>query len=503
MTLRLKEILRYLVFVLLCAGMISGLSAGAFQPGWAAAPPPPPLTPSDSGLSVYLPAVVKPAPPAPPQYAGTRIVNAPNFGNSFRFSESAILWFGRISPSENYIEVRVGYTTSSLILYLSVFDRLLWFDTTPASADLLNWDAVSLLLDTQNNAGGAPTASSYRLDTQLASMSANRVDYQAGYRGNGGTWSLASVPFSTTSGVRWESGSVGGTNNNQNNRGWVASYNIPFSSLGLNSAPSEGTIWRLGIAVHDRESQSTPASDIKTWPEQFNESQPSSWGQLRFGLPVFTPPVLPEAGSVMVREGISGQHVQDAAVGGTTGNLCPSDPNYIWNQWGNVSFGSAEDFNIQNQSDLADWPCFSKYYVTFPLGQMPSGKTILSAEVTLHLFGGSDPSQADESYIQVMEIGEDWNENSLTWNNAPLAIENIAGSWVQPTSFPGWPGIAYHWDVSLAVARAYASGKPLRLVMYSADGPIHSGKYFVASNGGNWSAGEVSRPTLTVHWGNP
>jgi len=23
--------------------------------------------------------------------------------------------------------------------------------------------------------------------------------------------------------------------------------------------------------------------------------------------------------------------------------------------------------NVQNQSDISDWPCFSKYYVTFPL----------------------------------------------------------------------------------------------------------------------------------------
>ena len=27
------------------------------------------------------------------------------------------------------------------------------------------------------------------------------------------------------------------------------------------------------------------------------------------------------------------------------------------------------DFNIQNQGNVADWPCFSKVYIAFPLNQ--------------------------------------------------------------------------------------------------------------------------------------
>jgi len=56
--------------------------------------------------------------------------------------------------------------------------------------------------------------------------------------------------------------------------------------------------------------------------------------------------------------------------------------------------------------------------------------------------------------------------------------------------------VPYTWDVSRAVAEAYAEGDPLRLALYSADGEYHSGKYFWSSD-----AGELARPALQVLWG--
>jgi hypothetical protein len=41
------------------------------------------------------------------------------------FSEMAIFWFGRKSPSDNYADVRIGYNNTGLYLVLSIFDRLL------------------------------------------------------------------------------------------------------------------------------------------------------------------------------------------------------------------------------------------------------------------------------------------------------------------------------------------------------------------------------------------
>ena len=48
---------------------------------------------------------------------------------------------------------------------------------------------------------------------------------------------------------------------------------------------------------------------------------------------------------------------------------------------------------------------------------------------------------------------------------------------------------------------AQATGQPLQLALYSADGPLHTGKYFWSSDVGDWNA--EGRPTLTVVWGEP
>ena len=99
-------------------------------------------------------------------------------------------------------------------------------------------------------------------------------------------------------------------------------------------------------------------------------------------------------------------------------------------------------------------------------------------------------------------MDREWDDASLTWNNAPLASENITGSWVDPLSkFPDWPGVPRSWNVSRAAAQAYATGQPLRLALYSADDPYHSGRYFASSDMEDWNA--AGRPTLTVTWGEP
>jgi hypothetical protein len=151
---------------------------------------------------------------------------------------------------------------------------------------------------------------------------------------------------------------------------------------------------------------------------------------------------------------------------------------------------------------VSDWPCFSKYYVTFPLDQIPSGKVIVSATLTLRQFGHTGEGYypgPQPSFIQVLTIGEGWSEADLTWNSAPLALENVAGAWSEPLGDPGWPGEDRQWDVSLPVAEAYAAGVPVRLALYESDWADHSGKYFYTSDRADWD--DLNRPTLTVTWG--
>jgi hypothetical protein len=191
----------------------------------------------------------------------------------------------------------------------------------------------------------------------------------------------------------------------------------------------------------------------------------------------------------------------DADVGGgrDCGSAAASD---LFSAWGELNYAVADSVNIQNQIRIADWPCFSKYYVSFPLDEIPSDKTIVSATLTLRQWGHAGegwPPGPQPSLIQLLTVAEDWDEAEITWNSAPLAMENVSATWSDPVDNPGWPGEDRHWDASRPVAEAYAAGIPARFALYEADKALHSGKYFYSSD--SWY--EEGRPTLTVTWGHP
>jgi len=438
---------------------------------------------------VYIPLVMRGETPI----AAPR-VNAPGFQESISYVESSIFWFGSVTPSDNYADVRIGFNSSELRVYVSVIDRLTWYDGSPSLADLTDWDAVTLLLDRDGNLGSAPDAHSYRFVGQLRWWE-TPADYQAAYQGTGSGWNSSVTPFTTES--TWVSYNAPG--DNQDDRGWVITFHIPFTSLGLSGPPTQGSLWGLGLLLHDRDSAAGPPLAVKTWPKVLGQDRPASWGQLVFGLPAFTPPTITPSGSTTIRQGLNGAVVKDAHVGGHT--MCGEEFNPdFFNGWGDRNFGSYEQVNIQNQANLGDWPCFSKYYVSFSLDNIPPGKTILSARLTMYQFGNSSPEQANSSLIQVLTVIDDWDENTITWNNAPYAWENVGRAWVGVLpSYPGLPGVAREWDLSRAVAEAYQKGTPLRLALYAADGAMHSGKYFFSSNMDDYT--QTSRPRLVVTWG--
>ena len=445
-----------------------------------------------------------------------RTVNAPffNVGNVLtdKFSEMAIFWFGKISPTSNYADVRVGYNNTDLTIFVSVYDRMLWnSDPNPDITQLAQWDSITLYLALAGAPLDSPTPNSFRFDVMAGDGALDAQYYasrQAAYRGNGSNWVLSNIPFTNRSYASWQDGTTGGYNNGQPNRGYAITFTIPFSSLGLSGPPTNGSVWKLGMVNHNRDDLAgTPIPD-QTWPESLSTDVPASWGNLHFGLlPAYIPPPSTAGGTIVIRQGLNGIVVPDAAVGGTINNLCPGDPTFIWNTWSNANFAGAEAVNIQNQGNLSDWPCFAKYYVTFPLNSIPAGKVILSAQLSLYEWGGSDCTQAVPSLIQVLTVGQDWDETKLTWNNAPMAMENIAQTWVGvvPNCFNGWPGAPYTWDVSRSVAQAYSNSIPLRLSLYEADLNLHSGKYFSTSEAfEGWAPSYlVGRPSLTIVWGNP
>ncbi len=423
-------------------------------------------------------------------------VNAPYFSGDVSYSQTAIFWYGQVTRDSAYTDVRVGYNDTELYINLAIFDRLLWYDPSPDPASLTEWDAATLYLSLDGPSGNALSERSYRLDGQLTWWEDPRTRWQAAYRGGPSGWSAAQCSFTTKAGWRGDA-----PNNGQEDRGWVLTFRVPFASLGLSSPPPQGTVWGLGLVTYDRNSNTAGAPVNKTvWPEGLDAARPASWGQLHFGMPVRIAPAVPQ-GTVVIRNKQNGAWVTDAAVGG--GTNCGSGMDY-WTQWGQSKITNMPYFNVQNQSDVSDWPCFSKYYVTFPLDALPRGKSIVSADFILHNWGnageGWNPGPKP-SFIQVCSVGTSWTPDALSWNNAPMARENLGGTWVNPVdAYPGYPGIPYTWDVSRAVEEAYAAGQPLRLVVYSADSPYHSGRYFYASNTEDMNA--EGRPTLRITWGN-
>jgi hypothetical protein len=256
--------------------------------------------------------------------------------------------------------------------------------------------------------------------------------------------------------------------------------------------------WGLALTVHDRDDEAgTPIPD-QIWPETLDGLNPSTWTELQYGLPSYSPGLVAPLGTVTVRHGLNGAIVPDGHVGGHS--LCGDGA--LWGQWGGMNYAGYHQINVQNQWDVADWPCYSKYYLTFPLGTLPAGQVIASATVTLYQFGSAGQGLTpppEPSLVQALTVAEDWDEATINWNNAPLAAGEAGRSWVTPNAEPiAWPGRPIQWNVTRVVADAYAAGQPLRLAFYSADLAYHSGKYFYSSD-----AGEAGRPILRVTWGQP
>lgn len=426
----------------------------------------------------------------PPDDIQTNRVNVPDV-SSGPF-EPAILWFGDVTPSVNSTDVRIWYHDNGIEFAFHIIDRRLWYDTTPSAQTLGEWDSVTLVVNMDEIYGTNPTSNSLLFEAQLG-VHPDDSRYQASYRGNGSTWEPNLISFFAESSYRGE----GGPNTNIDNKGWLLTIVIPFSSLGLDDQPLEGTRWGLGVVVHDRDDSNGAIIPDQVWPEKMDPNNPQTWGQLHFGRYQYHSSNMSPQGIATIQGGFNGADVADAHVGG---NFSCGDGLDHWSEWGEATYAGSTQVNIQNQWDIADYPCFSKYFVTFPLASIPAGKVILNAKLTMTLLGNSGGGQWGEppdSYIQVFTITDTWDESSLNWNNAPLAFENLSGVWVSPTQTSDQR--KYSWDVSKAVSDAYQSGTSVGLALYSADGERHTGKYFWSSDSDDFEG--TVRPALEVIWG--
>ena len=462
------------------------------------ATPSSPLSSESAATAVYLPTVQNTTAVSNPPGSG-QLVNAPYFSQGISdetgtFNQTAIFWFGSVDLTNNYADVRVGYTPEELYVHVAIFDRLVWYDKTAPFDELDAWDATSLYINLDGNQGNVPSSKAYRFTGQVRNISNEMSDFQEAFQGTGSGWKSVVVPFTTDSFWR------GGPNDEVDDGGWRITYRIPFSSLALSGPPPQGSVWGLGVVVHDRDdSAGSPIAD-KAWPTAFAANEPGTWGRLGYGLPTFSAAQAVTSGSMKIQQGLNGAVVPDGTVGGWTdcGHTLER-----FTAWGVKSYPHIGAINVQNQYDVVDFPCFSKYYITFPLDQIPLGKVITSASLTVYQFSNAGlgiVNPGPDSYVQVSTIAEDWDEETLAWNNAPQAQENVSQAWVPWMAVSSPPyGTPRSWDLLRAAARAYEDGEPLRLALYSADAPQHTGKYFWSSDYGVVD----SRPYLYVTWGEP
>lgn len=445
---------------------------------------------------------------SPDSHGPTRRVNMPYlqaYQNDDAWERSAIFWLGinqQGLPSKNYADVRMHYRQQYLEVRVTIIDYYLWYAPNPTSGDdLTQYDGVAIYLDTNHDRANRPQP-----DDRMFLLAARRegspawVEYTRQARGTGSGWDKAwHGSWQYWWGMDW-GGPGPNDNSGEVDYGWTAGFRIPWESLGSSGPPVEGTIWGLGVMLYDRDDRPPAgAVPIQHWPESFDASVPATWAELHFGYDDYqAPPTLSQSqGTTMIRANSPRDNiVEDAWMGG--GGQCSGG------RFGGgvINHGDDKRLFAGTETRSVHLPCFNKSYLRFSLAGIPSNKTIVSANMTLHLWGNAYPSLAQPSWVHVFSIKDPWQEMAIHWNNAPLAYENISATWVNPYPNPQnivWPGDPYTWDVTKAVAEAYRAGEPVSLAIYGSDTEEHSSKYLTSSEEEDWNA--AGRPTLHVTWG--
>jgi hypothetical protein len=433
-------------------------------------------------------------------------------------------WFGRVGTRDNGVDGRIVWTDEGLLVRAAVYDRQIWDEAGPED-DLSQWDSLTLLvdLDGDDDAKAAVDARSLRVDAQAGRHGTERTVVR---RGEGGAW----VPAGVTPGelgMRRDASAIllekayrGGERDES--RGWHIVFFVGWRALGLSGPPGEGQrVLRFAMRAYDRDDRDGRLRGAEqTFPFALSpDAAPRDWGRIEL-LPVSVlswaesgagagrsasayaigAPAEPHRpGSertLSVYEGAmlgGGPVVVENAAVGASERLCSGDDDYNFGE-GRSSWGGnvgREYFHVQQQADYADWPCFSRAYVRFPLDAVPPGAVVVSAQLVMHhkqpTSGGDE---GERSLVHVFQVdgtlrGSDtpWSEENLTWNDAPLPVENLAATWGDRTGVTqtGWDDLPeWRWDVTRAVRRALAQ-RAVSFALQTSDSEYHTGKEFVRS----------------------
>ena len=253
-------------------------------------------------------------------------------------------------------------------------------------------------------------------------------------------------------------------------RGWTATRTIPWAELG--GRPQVGDTWTLAAEIDGNE----------RWESALHWGLPNYAGVLN---------------DKMVVQEIALS--ADGTLGGSTDCGKYDYPDYFTG-WGDRNYaGTPEDVftNVQNQWDMADWPCYSQYIARWGISGIPADAEIINATLAMYKFGHSGyiGESTGINVIQAFEVSPDWAADTVTWNNAPPPLESISRTPVGECSAALCePGDWHGFDVTEIIKRARAAqATDAAVLLYTAAGQYHSGRYFYTRNGP-----EILRPVVRV-----
>jgi len=111
----------------------------------------------------------------------------------------------------------------------------------------------------------------------------------------------------------------------------------------------------------------------------------------------------------------------------------PTDDAYIDESVPDANRGSRDDLEIDDKSGEV-----KRIFIRFDLSGIPSGATINLAKVRLYYYDYDDRfADPAGKQIDIHRVLGSWDEDTITWNNAPSYVSNATSSINMPSSY-GW-----------------------------------------------------------------
>lgn len=245
---------------------------------------------------------------------------------------------------------------------------------------------------------------------------------------------------------------------NLNCRGWDVTTTTPISYSTLGISPTAGITMPLTIRFTDVDS---------------GTQHTALWDGVAVvgGVSEGVQPVAP----LVLREY---PITEDAPLGGAGDCGNNSYPNYF-PTWGSYAWPNYPYANIQAQWDAADWPCYSKYAMNVQIPQF-EGREIVKAAIELKQFGNAGYEYGDTgtTVIQTFLLDKPIQNGVTAWDTLPTVVKQLSKTAVTELpvecNFYCNPGVPWLFDVTDAKEITDTFG----VVLYTAAGQYHSGKYF-------------------------